>query len=74
MKPIASFSYKRTKSGQWTAGYYHDNGKCFVNKNKSIYTIRDRKFIGLKVFGTMEEAAQYCREQEDLCKTQQLPQ
>ena len=64
MKHIAGFAARRVaKSDTWEAGYLYNTGK--ERKTNTGGTFITRKFQRLKIFGTMEAALQYCREQDE---------
>ena len=67
MKHIAGFTARRVaKSDTWEAGYLYDTGKELKTNTGGTFITSERKFQRLKIFGTMEAALQYCREQEEL--------
>lgn len=67
MKHIAGFAARRVaKSDTWEAGYLYNTGKERKTDRVGAFYACERKFQRLKIFGTMEAALQYCREQEDL--------
>ena len=67
MKDIAGFAARRVaKSDTWEAGYWYNTGKEWKTNTAGTFITSERKFQRLKIFGTMEAALQYCREQEEL--------
>ena len=67
MKHIAGFAARRVmKSGTWEAGYLYNTGKERKTNTGGTFITSERKFQRLKIFGTMQAALQYCREQEEL--------
>ena len=67
MKHIAGFAARRVmKSDTWEAGYLYNTGKERKTNTGGTFITSERKFQRLKIFGTMEAALQYCREQEEL--------
>ena len=67
MKDIAGFAARRVaKSDKWEAGYLYNTGKEWKTNTAGTFITSERKFQRLKIFGTMEAALQYCREQEEL--------
>ena len=67
MKHIAGFVARRVaKSDKWEAGYLYNTGENLKTYTGSTFIISERKFKRLKIFGTMDAAFEYCREQEEL--------
>ena len=46
------------------AGYLYDTGKELKTNTGGTFITSERKFQLLKIFGTMDAALEYCREQE----------
>ena len=67
MKHIAGFAARRVaKSDKWEAGYLYNTGNNLKTYTGSTFIISERKYKRLKIFGTMDAALEYCREQEEL--------
>ena len=67
MKHIAGFAARRVmKSDTWEAGYLYNTGKERKTNTGGTFITSERKFQRLKIFGTIDAALEYCREQEEL--------
>ena len=67
MKHIAGLAARRVaKSDTREAGYLYNTGKERKTNTGGTFITSERKFQRLKIFGTMQAALQYCREQEEL--------
>ena len=67
MKHIAGFAARRVmKSDTWEAGYLYNTGKERKTNTGGTFITSERKFQRLKIFGTMDAALEYCREQDEL--------
>ena len=64
MKQKAGLVARRVaKSDKWEAGYLYNTGKNLKTYTGSTFITSERKFKRLKIFGTMDAALEYCREQ-----------